>query len=105
MELAQHASTLRGAQDPRRDPGATRRRVCGSFLVALVHSTHYYINTIRQSSHTQNRRIRYMFKIMHHDTCVAVTETINEAMQVVRSLEAGLDRMISHSPYTILRAE
>ena len=46
-----------------------------------------------------------MFKIMHHDTCVAVTETINEAMQVVRSLEAGLDRLVSHSPYTILRAE
>ena len=46
-----------------------------------------------------------MFKVMHHDTCVAVTQTINEAMLVVRSLEAGLDRMISHSPYTILRAE
>ena len=46
-----------------------------------------------------------MFKIMRHDTCVAVTETINEAMQVVRTLEAGLNRLTQHSPYTILRAE
>lgn len=46
-----------------------------------------------------------MFKVMHHDTCVAVTATINEAMKVVRSLEAGLDRLKQHSPYTILRAE
>lgn len=46
-----------------------------------------------------------MFKIMRHDTCVGVTETINEAMTVVRSLEAGLDRLKQHSPYTILRAE
>ena len=52
---------------------------------------------------TTNTR-RYMFKIMHHDTCVAVTETINEAMKVVRTLEAGLDRLTQHSPYTILRA-
>ena len=46
-----------------------------------------------------------MFKIMHHDTCVGVTETINEAMQVVRTLEAGLNRLTQHSPYTILKAE
>ena len=45
-----------------------------------------------------------MFKIMRHDTCVAVTETINEAMTVVRSLEAGLDRLTQHSPYTIIKA-
>lgn len=53
---------------------------------------------------TTNTR-RYMFKIMHHDTCVATTQTINQAMTVVRSLEAGLDRLKQHSPYTILRAE
>ena len=46
-----------------------------------------------------------MFKIMRHDTCVGVTETINEAINIVRSLEAGLDRRTQHSPYTILRAE
>ena len=105
MELAQHSTTLRGSQNPGRDQRAERRRVRGSFLVALLQIRHYYIKTIRQSSHNQNRRIRYMFKIMHHDTCVAVTETINEAMTVVRSLEAGLDRLKQHSPYTILRAE
>lgn len=45
-----------------------------------------------------------MFKIMRHDTCVAVTETINEAMKVVRTLEVGLDRLTQHSPYTIIKA-
>ena len=46
-----------------------------------------------------------MYKIMHHDTCVGVTETINEAMLVVRTLEAGLNRLKQHSPYTITCAE
>ena len=46
-----------------------------------------------------------MFKIMRHDTCVGVTETINEAIAIVRSLEAGLDRLTQHSPFTILKEE
>jgi len=46
-----------------------------------------------------------MFKVMRHDTCVGVTETINEAIMIVRTLEAGLDRLTSHSPYTIQKAE
>ena len=45
-----------------------------------------------------------MFKVMHHDTCVAVTTTIDEAMKVVRTLEVGLDRLNQHSPYTIIKA-
>ena len=41
---------------------------------------------------------------MHHDTCVGVTNTINEAIKVVQTLEAGLDRLTQHSPYTIVKA-
>ena len=45
-----------------------------------------------------------MYKVLNNDTAVAVTETINEAIAIVRTLEAGLDRLISHSPYTIVKA-
>ena len=45
-----------------------------------------------------------MFKVLHTDTAVAVTETLNEAIMIVRSLEAGLDRLTQHSPYTIVKA-
>lgn len=50
------------------------------------------------------RRISYMFKVLNNDTAVAVTETLNEAITIVRSLEAGLDRLTQHSPYTIVKA-
>jgi len=45
-----------------------------------------------------------MYKVLNNTTAVAVTETINEAIQIVRSLEAGLDRLREHSPYTIVKA-
>ena len=45
-----------------------------------------------------------MYKVLNKDTAVAVTETINEAIMIVRSLEAGLDRLTQHSPYTIVKA-
>ena len=45
-----------------------------------------------------------MFKVLNNDTAVAVTETLNEAITIVRSLEAGLDRLTQHSPYTIVKA-
>jgi hypothetical protein len=45
-----------------------------------------------------------MFKVLNKDTAVAVTETLNEAITIVRSLEAGLDRFTQHSPYTIVKA-
>jgi hypothetical protein len=45
-----------------------------------------------------------MYKVLNKDTAVAVTKTINEAIMIVRSLEAGLDRLTSHSPYTIVKA-
>ena len=47
---------------------------------------------------------QHMYKVLNNDTAVAVTETINEAIQIVRSLEAGLDRLREHSPYTIVKA-
>lgn len=45
-----------------------------------------------------------MFKVLHNDTAVAVTKTLNEAITVVRSLEAGMNRLTQHSPYTIVKA-
>ena len=45
-----------------------------------------------------------MFKVLNKDTAVAVTETLNEAIMIVRNLEAGLDRLTQHSPYTIVKA-
>jgi len=45
-----------------------------------------------------------MYKVLNKDTAVAVTETINEAIMIVRSLEAALDRLTQHSPYTIVKA-
>lgn len=45
-----------------------------------------------------------MFKVLHNDTAVAVTNTINEAIKIVQTLEAGLDRLTQHSPYTIVKA-
>ena len=45
-----------------------------------------------------------MYKVLHNDVAVAVTETINEAILVVQTLEAGLDRLTQHSPYTIVKA-
>ena len=45
-----------------------------------------------------------MYKVLHNDVAVAVTETINEAIMVVQTLEAGLDRLTQHSPYTIVKA-
>ena len=46
-----------------------------------------------------------MYKVLHDDTAVAVTETIDEAIMIVRSLEAGLDRLTQHSPYTIIKVD
>ena len=126
MELAQHSTTLRGAENPGRDWRAERGRVCCTFLSCAstpqpLQSYHDHITTNQlHRSHGVDHRLvlvhhspvslttntrRHMFKIMRHDTCVAVTQTINEAMKVVRSLEAGLNRLKQHSPYTILRAE
>ena len=45
-----------------------------------------------------------MFKVLNKDTAVAVTQTLNEAIMIVRSLETGLDRLTQHSPYTIVKA-
>ncbi len=102
MELALHQKTTRDHEDRRRDRSIRRGRVRGALLsCAIEPNPLQYTNNQLLTPNTGE----YMFKVMHHDTCVEVTNTINEAMMVVRSLEAGLYRIISHSPYTILRAE
>lgn len=45
-----------------------------------------------------------MFIVMHNQTAVADCADLNAAIALVKSLESGLDRSISHSPYTIVPA-
>jgi hypothetical protein len=45
-----------------------------------------------------------MFTVMHNQTAVANCADLNAAIALVKSLESGLDRLISHSPYSIVPA-
>ena len=45
-----------------------------------------------------------MFTVMHNQTAVANCADLNAAIALVKSLESGLDRLINHSPYTIVPA-
>ncbi len=44
------------------------------------------------------------YKVMEHDTCVGVTDSINAAIMLIKTLESKLDRLTTHSPYTIIKA-
>ena len=46
-----------------------------------------------------------MFTVLNHQTAVASCDTLNAAISLVNTLEAGLDRLVTHSPYTIVRTE
>tara|TARA_B100001093_G_C26640422_1_gene932933 strand:+ start:882 stop:1007 length:126 start_codon:yes stop_codon:yes gene_type:complete len=41
---------------------------------------------------------------MNNNTIMATTDDLTAAILLIKTLESGLDRMIKHSPYTILRA-
>ena len=45
-----------------------------------------------------------MFTILNNGTAVIDCDDLQTAIRFVQSLESGLDRLNSHSPYTIVRA-
>lgn len=46
-----------------------------------------------------------MYTILNKGTAVIDCDDLQTAIRFVQSLESGLDRMKSHSPYTIVKAE
>ena len=46
-----------------------------------------------------------MYTILNNQTAVINCDDLPTAIRFVQSLESGLDRVKSHSPYTIVRAE
>jgi hypothetical protein len=46
-----------------------------------------------------------MYTILNNGTAVINCDDLPTAIRFVQSLESGLNRMTSHSPYTIVRAE
>ena len=46
-----------------------------------------------------------MYTILQGKTPVIDCDDLESAIRFVQSLEAGLNRLTSHSPYTIVRAE
>lgn len=45
-----------------------------------------------------------MYTILNNGTAVIDCDDLQTAIRFVQSLESGLDRMKSHSPYTIVKA-
>ena len=45
-----------------------------------------------------------MFTILNNNTAVINCDDLPTAIRFVQSLEAGLDRIKSHSPYTIVKS-
>lgn len=61
-----------------------------------------------RSSETTNQTIRkgqsVMYTVLNNGTAVINCDDLQTAIRFVQSLESGLDRLNSHSPYTIVRA-
>lgn len=45
-----------------------------------------------------------MYTILNNGTPIINADDLSTAIRFVQSLEAGLDRLTNHSPYTIVRA-
>ena len=45
-----------------------------------------------------------MFTILNNNTAVIDCDDLQTAIRFVQSLESGLDRLKSHSPYTIVKS-
>jgi len=46
-----------------------------------------------------------MYNVLKLGLVVSVTETLEEAVELVRYLECGMNRYLEHSPFTIERNE
>jgi hypothetical protein len=45
-----------------------------------------------------------MYTVLNNGTAMINCDDLQTAIRFVQSLERGLDRLIQHSPYTIVRA-
>lgn len=45
-----------------------------------------------------------MYQVLNNGTVIINAEDLDTAIRFVQSLEAGLDRLKGHSPYSIVRA-
>jgi len=46
-----------------------------------------------------------MFTILNNNTAVINCDDLQTAIKFVQSLESGLNRLTTHSPYTIVKAD
>ena len=53
---------------------------------------------------TNRKESKIMFTILNNGTAVIDCDDLQTAIRFVQSLESGLDRLKSHSPYTIVKA-
>jgi hypothetical protein len=53
---------------------------------------------------TNRKASTIMFTILNNNTPIINCDDLQTAIRYVQSLEAGLDRLTQHSPYTIIRA-
>ena len=58
-----------------------------------------------QRNQTNRKTINNMYTILNNGTTVVNCDDLPTAIRFVQSLEAGLDRLKSHSPYTIERVK
>jgi hypothetical protein len=53
---------------------------------------------------TNRKASKIMFTILNNNTPIIYCEDLQTAISTIKTLEAGLDRLKQHSPYTIIRA-
>ena len=58
----------------------------------------------QQRNQTNTKGITVMYTILNNGTAMINCDDLQTAIRFVQSLERGLDRLIKHSPYTIVRA-
>ena len=58
----------------------------------------------QQRNQTIRKGKSVMYTILNNQTAVINCDDLQTAIRFVQSLESGLDRLNSHSPYTIVKA-
>ena len=67
-----------------------------NLIQLIMHMWHHMLNT------TNNNII--MYTILKNNTPVINTDNMQTAIRFVQSLESGLNRHTTHSPYTIVKS-
>ncbi len=68
-----------------------------NLIQLIMHMWHHMLNT------TTNNNI-IMYTILKNNTPVINTDNMETAIRFVQSLESGLNRHTTHSPYTIVKS-